>query len=115
MPCAIIHSNVNIDQAKSDQLTSEISRVIAKCADKPEAYVMVGYQHVVSLAFGGSNQPAAFVELSSIGALDPDKNKTMSQQISQKFAELLSIDGSRVYVTFTEVKPSNWGFNGTTF
>ena len=59
MPALILNSNVKLEDAASKLLIAELSKTIAKVMGKPEAYVLVGYQHS-TMIFGGVDQPCAF-------------------------------------------------------
>ena len=51
----------------------------------------------------------------SIGGLSPQINKELSSEICSCLKDKLGLDGSKVYVRFSESTGSNWGWNGSTF
>ncbi|KAL6520882.1 hypothetical protein OROGR_017451 [Orobanche gracilis] len=76
----------------------------------------------VAMAFGGTEQPAAYGELVSIGGLNSDMNKKLSGAIASILETKLSIPKTRFYLKFYDTKAcqiqehgSNLGWNGTTF
>lgn len=67
-------------------------------------YVMVLLKGSVPVAFGGTEQPAAYGELVSIGGLNPATNKKLSAAIASILESKLSIPKSRFYLNFSEVQ-----------
>ena len=51
----------------------------------------------------------------SIGGLSGDVNRKLSQQVCNLLNESLGIPPNRVYLNFTDVGASHWGWNGSTF
>jgi phenylpyruvate tautomerase len=69
----------------------------------------------VPMSFGGSEEPTAYGELVSIGGLTPDKNKQVSAALAEILQSKLSVQPSRFYIKFYDVKGSDFGWNGKTF
>ncbi|KAG8377077.1 hypothetical protein BUALT_Bualt09G0130900 [Buddleja alternifolia] len=78
-------------------------------------YVMIVLKGSVPMAFGGTEQPAAYGELVSIGGLNSDVNKKLSGAIANILETKLSVPKSRFYLKFYDTKGSNFGWNGSTF
>lgn len=60
----------------------------------------------VPIAFGGTEEPAAYGELISIGGLGPTVNGKLSSTIAEIIQTKLYIDSSRFYVKFYDVEVS---------
>lgn len=58
----------------------------------------------VPIAFGGTEEPAAYGELISIGGLGPSVNGKLSSTIAEILQTKLYIDGSRFYIKFYDVQ-----------
>jgi hypothetical protein len=58
----------------------------------------------VPIAFGGTEEPAAYGELISIGGLDPTVNAKLSSTIAQIIQTNLHIHSSRFYIKFCDVQ-----------
>ncbi|KAL5669468.1 hypothetical protein ACJX0J_021689, partial [Zea mays] len=67
-------------------------------------YVMVVLKGSVPMAFGGTQEPAAYGELVSIGGLNPDVNKKLSAGIASILESKLSVPKSRFYLKFYDSK-----------
>ncbi|WVZ54803.1 hypothetical protein U9M48_005548, partial [Paspalum notatum var. saurae] len=65
---------------------------------------MVVLKGSVPMAFGGTQEPAAYGELVSIGGLNPDVNKKLSAGIASILESKLSIPKSRFYLKFHDSK-----------
>lgn len=67
-------------------------------------YVMIVLKGSVPMSFGGTEQPAAYGELVSIGGLSPDVNKKLSAAISAILETKLSVPKSRFFLKFYDTK-----------
>ncbi|TXG58899.1 hypothetical protein EZV62_016728 [Acer yangbiense] len=96
MPCLNLSTNVNLDGVDTSSILSEATSTVASIIGKPEA-------GSVPIAFGGTEQPAAYGELVSIGGLNPDTNKKLSAAIATILEKKLvpTLDGM--------VPPSKFG------
>lgn len=63
-------------------------------------YVMILLNSGVPIAFAGTEEPAAYGELISIGGLGPSVNGKLSATIAEILQIKLSIDSSRFYIKF---------------
>lgn len=67
-------------------------------------YVMILLNGGVPIAFAGTEEPAAYGELISIGGLGPSVNGKLSSTIAEILQTKLSIDSSRFYIKFYDVE-----------
>ncbi|KAF5953689.1 hypothetical protein HYC85_006545 [Camellia sinensis] len=74
--------------------------------DNDTKYVMIGLKDSVPIAFGGTEEPAAYGELVSIGGLTPDVNKNLSAVFSTILETKLSVPTSRFFLKFYDTKAS---------
>lgn len=65
---------------------------------------MVVLKGSVPMAFGGTEDPAAYGELVSIGGLNSDVNKKLSAAIASTLETKLSVPKSRFYLKFYDTK-----------
>ncbi len=80
MPLLRIETNVGLDAAKSQALVARASEVTARTLGKPERYVMVTVQPGTPMLMAGTAEPAAFLELRSIG-LPEDRTAALSNAL----------------------------------
>ena len=109
----LINVRMSIPRPKNaDALLRDLSATLADQTGKPEAYVMTMLESDVPMTFAGSNDPCAFIEIRSIGALKPP---SMTSAFSTLVHDKTGIALNRIYVAFDNVNASDWGWNGSTF
>ena len=94
------------------ELSTRLSQEMSVLTNKPENYIMVIIDINQHILFSRSSEPSAYLEVKSIGSLNPKK---ITKDISRLLGELTGINPSRIYMTFEDIKASNWGHNETTF
>jgi len=114
MPYLRIETNVELDQERTDTLMAEASKAIADRLGKPERYVMVEVVAGARLMFDGNCDPAAYVELKSIG-LPESQTQPLSRFLCEFLQDQLKIAPDRVYIEFIDIPRKYWGWNGSTF
>ena len=114
MPLLKLETTVALTEDKRNALLASLSKVVAGTVGKPEQYVMVTAGQAAILMSGKAGA-AAFVDIRSIGGLTNDVNRKLSHQVCQLLSEFLGIPPERVFVNFTDVEASRWGWNGSTF
>lgn len=60
------------------------------------------------MSFGGSEEPAAYGELVSIGGLTPNTNKKLSGAIASILESKLAVPKARFFIKFFDSKVSNF-------
>jgi phenylpyruvate tautomerase len=114
MPLLKIQTNTNISTAQKDALLERGAQLVVDELNKPLDYVQViveGSQHI---AFAGSIDKAAFVELRSLG-LPEGTPAALSAAIAKLLEDVLDISPKRLFVNFFDLEHANWGWNGGTF
>lgn len=114
MPCCQVATNVSADHAGLDALTDALSPKIAEALGKSEDYVQIVLQPGLTLRFGGSPEPTAFVKLVSLG-FPTEKASPLTALICAELEGQLGIAPNRVFVEFVNAKRELFGWNGKTF
>ena len=112
MPFIQINTSSKSDIEDIDLLQKDISKMVADLTGKPENYVMTMIQRNAKMTFAGSDEPCCFIEVKSIGSLNPS---SMSKSVCELITSNTNIKANRIYIEFVDVKASNWGFNSSTF
>ncbi|CAM6111000.1 unnamed protein product [Calypogeia fissa] len=115
MPTLNVQTNVPLDGVVTSDILKDASKAIARILGKPESYVLIILRGSIPMSFGGSEEPAAYGELISIGGMSATSNKKVSAAISEILESKLSVPPSRFYIKFYDVKGSDMGWNGSTF
>jgi phenylpyruvate tautomerase len=114
MPLLKLETTVVLSEANRQALLASLSKTVAETIGKPQQYVMVAASQA-AMQMSGSPGDAAFVDVRSIGGLTDDVNRKLSQKVSQLLHDSLGIPPNRIYLNFTDVEASHWGWNGSTF
>ncbi len=114
MPLLKLETTVPLPEEKGKPLVAALSKAVAGTLGKPEQYVMVTASQSAMLMSGQSGD-AAFVDIRSIGGLNGETNRKLSQQVCKLLKDSLEIAPDRVYLNFTDIDAGNWGWNGSTF
>ncbi|OWM84276.1 hypothetical protein CDL15_Pgr027045 [Punica granatum] len=104
MPTLNLFTNVPVDAVVASDILRDATKAIAKIIGKPESYVMILLNGSVPIAFAGTEAPAAYGELISIGGLGQSVNGKLSSTVAEILQTKLSIDGSRFYIKFYDVE-----------
>lgn len=114
MPLLKLETTVHLPEDKGKPLLTALSKAVAGTIGKPEQYVMIAVNQSAMLMSGKAGD-AAFVDIRSIGGLNGETNRKLSQQICRLLTDSLGIAPDRVYLNFADVEAGNWGWNGSTF
>ncbi|CAE7207248.1 unnamed protein product [Rhizoctonia solani] len=116
MPAIVLTTNVKPrDEAHEKELVLDLSKFTAEVLGKPEKYISVVYQHVATLSFHGTFDPAFLLHITSLGNITPEANEKYSKALFDYFKEKLNIPGDRGYITFYDPGLAYLGHEGTTF
>lgn len=97
------------------RLLSNLSHLIAERLGKPESYVMTAIDHPASMTFGGTNEPACYVELKNVGRFTPELTQRLSAELCERLSTGLGVQKSRIYIEFGDAEGYLWGHDGETF
>ncbi len=114
MPYIGVTTSREIPQDKRGVILKALSSAIATSTGKPEQYVMITISPA-NIMFAGEINNAAFVDIRGIGGLNVNVNRDLTKRICALLEAFLAIPPNSVYLTFTDVEATNWGWNGTTF
>ncbi|NEP88627.1 MAG: hypothetical protein F6K18_18305 [Okeania sp. SIO2C2] len=117
MPLIKVQTSVSQpEKDKIDSLLKNLSSGMAKHFGKPESYVMTTFESDIPMTFGGSSdEPVCYMEIKSIGSMNPQQTKGISQDFCQQINQALGVPKNRIYIEFSDAKGSMWGWNSSTF
>jgi phenylpyruvate tautomerase PptA (4-oxalocrotonate tautomerase family) len=114
MPLLKLETTVVLSDHKRQALLASLSTIVAETIGKPEQFVMVAASQAAMLMSGNPGD-AAFVDVRSIGGLTQDVNRKLSEKVCKVLNDTLGVPQNRIYLSFTEVEASHWGWSGSTF
>ncbi len=112
MPLLVVNTTSHDSTFNSNKLKKELSKALSLHTNKPENYVMIIINTGQDILFGGTTYPSCYVEVKSIGSLEP---KTLSPILSSILEDNFSIQESRIYISFEDVPRSNWAQGSNPF
>jgi len=113
MPCLSIRTNSPLNEQQQSELLDAASKIVASELRKPEEYVMVSFVHAPRMRFAGDESPTAYLELSSIGVPDSQRNPLVSA-LTELVVCTCKIKAARIFVVLADVQARFWGVNGAT-
>ncbi|CAF1210922.1 unnamed protein product [Rotaria sordida] len=113
MPALTVQTNIADNEITNDFL-KQLSAKVAQVLGKSEEYVTVHVSSGQKLLFSGTNDPAAIMELTSIG-LPTNQTGKITKEIMNLFEKKLNIKADRMYLKFTNLANNMMGWNKGTF
>lgn len=114
MPLVQLKTNVALEPDRARSLARKLGATAARTLGKPEAYVMAAVEAGQAMAFGGKSDPAALVQVLSLG-LDAGACGGLVRDVSALVLAELSIPSERVFVACHGHDPAMFGWKGQTF
>ncbi len=111
MPLINVRTSISVVD-NPEALLKDLSKELSVLTDKPEKYVMSLLNTNVPMSFAGTMEPCCYIEVKSIGSIDSSK---MSAQITRLISRKMGISADRIYISFEDVPPALWGWDGRTF
>lgn len=113
MPYLSITTNAALTTEAETALADAASKIVAAGLGKPEAYVMISVQSKSTVRFAGSEEPAAFLDIKSIGL--PANLNDLSRALTDTVTRHANVSARRVFIAFTDVSASRFALGGVTF
>jgi len=114
MPLLKITTSVSASREQS-KLLANLSQLIADRLGKPESYVMTAIEHPSLMTFGGTTEPACYVELKNIGRFSAELTQRLSAELCERLSSALGVAPNRIYIEFSDAEGYLWGHDGETF
>lgn len=114
MPLLALKTSARLSNQQRHDLLAPLSKIVAECIGKPERYVMILVGED-AMMMAGDESPAAYADIRSIGGLNREVNRKLSERVCGLLQEQLGIPPDRVYLGFANVSAENWGWNEGTF
>ncbi len=113
MPYIGVKTAVPCTEEKLEKLQIEFGKIVTTIPGKSEARLMFGLTNMERMAFGGSNEACAFVEVRLLGTSTREVFTEMTGQICNLLKDELGIPTDR---TFVQYQPCEyWGFDNILF
>lgn len=113
MPFIDTKTNVTICKEVEKSLTAEFGKAIELIRGKSEYWLMLSFDGDKMMAFRGSDQPCAMVEVKIFGSASDKEYSDLTKKLTEILSTHLPIPQDRIYVKYDEV--STWGLGGENF
>ncbi len=114
MPYLKIQTSARPDPQSEKETLATLSAEVAAMLGKPERFVMVAMEGGVPMVFAGTDEPAAYLELKSLG-LPQEKTAEYSARLCALIETHLAIPKGRIYIEFASPERHMFGWDGRTF
>ncbi len=114
MPYFKIETSQPLDKAAGEILLKDASAFLSGLLGKPERAIMVALSQGVPMVFNERQDPAAYVELKSIG-LPPEKAGEFSKAVCEFIEQAISVPADRIFIDFAAIDGKMFGWNKKTF
>ncbi|PIA15621.1 Tautomerase/MIF [Coemansia reversa NRRL 1564] len=104
----------NVQPADTKALSLKAANLIAELLSKPLSYVTSIINHNSGMVFGGSDAPAAYIMIGSIGSVGGEKNNAIIAGVTKLFSEALGVNSERISIEIRDIPRANYGINGAT-
>lgn len=113
MPYIETTANVAIPSQKERAIKERMGKAIELIPGKTERWLMLSFRENAAMYFQGSDQPCAICHVKLYGAGTEQAYSRLTAALTDILRDELSLDPSRVYVTYEEIE--TWGWNGGNF
>ncbi len=111
MPLIIVRTSISRVE-NEESFLQLLSNQLSEMTGKPEQYVMTLLETNVPMTFAGSSKASCYVEVKSIGSLNPG---IMAATFCKLIEKEISIPANRIYISFEDIPAKFWGWDGRTF
>ena len=116
MPLIKVQTNVaDVSESTAETLLNSLSSLLASVLGKSEAYVMTVLEPPTTMTFGGSSEPASYMEIKNIGQMTNEQTQQISEAACKLANDHLGVAPDRTYLEFNDAQRHLWGWNGKTF
>lgn len=112
MPFVDLRTNATPSEAVVARLLRDLSEITAKHLKKSSEITMSGVSAGEALSFRGNLEPAAFLEVRSIGLPDRLARGAIAAELTELLDDVLDIPADRVFIVFRDVPRDQWGVSG---
>lgn len=114
MPLLKIQLTEELSAEKKASMHTRLCEIVSNVFSKPVSYIMVIIEQA-DISMAGKCGNAAFIELRSIGGITSKNTGAFSEMVTHYVKNETGIPAERIYINFSDIPGSLWGWNGSTF
>ena len=113
MPFIATKTNVKITPEVEKNIRAEFGKAIELIRGKSEYWLMLSFEGDKMMAFRGTDEPCAMVEVEILGTASDSEYAALTKKITEILTAHLTLDKDRIYIKYEEI--SVWGNGGENF
>ena len=113
MPFIDVKTNVEISDNNEKALIKDMGEAITLIPGKSERWLMLNFDDKCRMAFAGSTEPTAILEVKLFGKASGSAFSNLTRALTDIVNSKLDIPKNRIYVKYDEI--GTWGFGGENF
>lgn len=114
MPELVIKTNVSRKNIKATIL-QDLTEIVSTMLKKPQKYVAVVVVPDLWMSFGGTEEPCATCQITSVNQFDAESNREYSKQVMDYLVSALGVSNERMYLDFNRASREFMGYKSDTF
>jgi len=115
MPLLRITTSKQVDISIQKNILKMFSSLLANILSKSEDYIQTIFHDNKIMTFAKTSEDTAFIEIKSIGGLTAVHCQDLTSQCCSLLEKELNIQASRIYVEFSDIHATLFGWNNKTF
>ena len=113
MPYISTTTSVKISKESEADLTRALGEVMSRVAGKSEEWLMLSFNDNVRMAFRGTADDAAILEVSFLGEFSEEVYDALTEELCATASKILGVPQNRIYVKYSPI--ATWGYDGFNF
>jgi phenylpyruvate tautomerase PptA (4-oxalocrotonate tautomerase family) len=113
MPLLEVTSNLVLTEAEKMNCLQTLSKAAAELLEKPESVVMTAW-HSAKMTFAGTDAGALHLSVQAL-RMPEDAPQRLTPELCERIQLTVGVSAERVFITYTDVPPTHWGWNHKTF
>jgi len=114
MPLLKLQLSEELSADEKESMHKRLCEIVASVFSKPAPYIMVVIEKA-DISMAGNSGRASFIELRSIGGITPKNTAAFAESVTHYINSETGIPADRIFINFTDIPGSLWGWNGSTF
>lgn len=114
MPLLKVQLTEALSAEKKVAMHNSLCEIVSNVLSKPSSYIMVIIEQA-DISMGSRCGKAAFIELRSIGGINPENVSSFTELVTGFIDKETGIPAERIFINVSDVPGALWGWNGSTF
>jgi phenylpyruvate tautomerase len=113
MPLLKVQLTEVLSDEKKASMHTRLCEIVSNVFSKPASYIMVIIEQT-DISMAGKCGNASFIELRSIGGITAKNTLAFTEVVTRYVNNETGIPAERIFINFSDIPGSLWGWNGST-